>query len=64
MKKLFSKIDTPSKDSGHKDNNFIGKVFTVGRTPAVTIEDVLAEGEFVFKISQFPKENIKLYRLS
>lgn len=43
MKKLFSKIETTGKEGGHKDNHFVGKVFTVGRT-TVTIEDVLAEG--------------------
>lgn len=49
MKKLFSKIDTPGKDASHKDNNFIGKVYNVGRT-TVTIEDVLAEGLFEISV--------------
>ncbi|XP_011501176.1 PREDICTED: probable serine/threonine-protein kinase nek3 [Ceratosolen solmsi marchali] len=42
MKKLFSKIDnTASKEI----NNYIGKVFVVGRH-TVTVEEVLAEGGF------------------
>lgn len=40
MKKLFSKID--KSDSGQQ-NNFVGKVFTVGRY-SVTVEDTIAEG--------------------
>lgn len=41
MKKLFSKIDNTVKET----NNFVGKVFVVGRV-SVTVEDVLAEGKF------------------
>lgn len=48
MKKLFSKIESTSKEGGHKDNHFIGKVFNVGRT-TVTVEDVLAEGMYIYK---------------
>lgn len=51
MKKIFSKFDKNEKLESHHNSSiketssFVGKVFTVGRV-AVTIEDVLAEGEF------------------
>ncbi|CAH0546099.1 unnamed protein product [Brassicogethes aeneus] len=45
MKKLFSKIETKIDNTSREANNFIGKVFTVGRH-TVTVEDVLAEGGF------------------
>ncbi|KAI4470594.1 serine/threonine protein kinase [Holotrichia oblita] len=41
MKKLFSKIDNTAKET----NNYVGKVFTVGRY-TVSVEEVLAEGGF------------------
>lgn len=43
MKKLFSKIETKIDNTSKETNNYIGKVFTVGRL-AVTVEDILAEG--------------------
>lgn len=45
MKKLFSKIETRIDNTSKETNNFIGKVFTVGRQNVV-VEDVLAEGGF------------------
>ncbi|XP_049819668.1 AP2-associated protein kinase 1 isoform X2 [Aethina tumida] len=46
MKKLFSKIETKIDNTSSREvNNFVGKVFTVGRH-TVTVEDVLAEGGF------------------
>nr|XP_022917982.1 AP2-associated protein kinase 1 isoform X2 [Onthophagus taurus] len=45
MKKLFSKIETKIETTGKEVNNFVGKVFTVGRH-TVTVEEVLAEGGF------------------
>lgn len=47
MKKLFSKIETKIDNTSSREvNNFVGKVFTVGRH-TVTVEDVLAEGEML-----------------
>lgn len=43
MKKLFSKIETKIDNTSREGNNYIGKVFTVGRQ-TVTVEDILAEG--------------------
>lgn len=43
MKKLFSKID--SRIDNKEGNNYVGKVFNVGRQ-SVTVEDILAEGGF------------------
>ncbi|KAL3285274.1 hypothetical protein HHI36_019384 [Cryptolaemus montrouzieri] len=45
MKKLLSKIETKIDNTSKETNNFIGKVFTVGRQNVV-VEDVLAEGGF------------------
>ncbi|KAJ8919930.1 hypothetical protein NQ315_006459 [Exocentrus adspersus] len=45
MKKLFSKIETKIDTTSREGNNYIGKVFTVGRQ-TVTVEDILAEGGF------------------
>nr|CAI5855553.1 unnamed protein product [Callosobruchus analis] len=45
MKKLFSKIETKIDNTAREGNNYIGKVFTVGRQ-TVTVEDILAEGGF------------------
>ncbi|KAJ8944739.1 hypothetical protein NQ314_009392 [Rhamnusium bicolor] len=45
MKKLFSKIETKIDNTSREVNNYIGKVFTVGRQ-TVTVEDILAEGGF------------------
>ncbi|XP_044758808.1 AP2-associated protein kinase 1 [Coccinella septempunctata] len=45
MKKLFSKIETKIDNTSKETNNFIGKVFAVGRQNVV-VEDVLAEGGF------------------
>ena len=50
MKKIFSKFDKNEKldNSSHNhsaSNSFVGKVFTVGRV-SVTVEDVLAEGQW------------------
>lgn len=55
MKKIFSKFDKNEKleNSGSNNhttketNNFVGKVFVVGRV-SVTVEDVLAEGKLYF----------------
>lgn len=44
MKKLFSKIETKIDNTAKETNNYVGKVFTVGRL-TVTVEDILAEGE-------------------
>lgn len=58
MKKILSKFErnensrlenphnSSSSSSSNEKNSFVGKVFTVGRV-AVTVEDVLAEGEWV-----------------
>lgn len=43
MKKLFSKIETKIDNTSRESNNYMGKVFTVGRQ-TVTVEDILAEG--------------------
>ncbi|XP_071440568.1 uncharacterized protein Nak [Hetaerina americana] len=45
MKKLFSKIETKIDNTAKEPNNYVGKVFVVGRM-TVTVEDVLAEGGF------------------
>ncbi|XP_073978913.1 numb-associated kinase isoform X1 [Rhodnius prolixus] len=45
MKKLFSKIETKIENTAKETNNYVGKVFLVGRT-SVTVEEVLAEGGF------------------
>jgi AP2-associated kinase len=45
MKKLFSKIETKIDNTSREVNNYVGKVFTVGRQ-TVTVEDILAEGGF------------------
>ncbi|XP_063910148.1 AP2-associated protein kinase 1 [Zophobas morio] len=45
MKKLFSKIETKIETTSREVNNYVGKVFTVGRQ-TVTVEDILAEGGF------------------
>lgn len=42
MKKLFSKIDNTAKET----NNYVGKVFTIGRY-TVSVEEVLAEGMYL-----------------
>lgn len=47
MKKLFSKIETKIDNTSKETNNYVGKVFTVGRV-TVTVEDVLAEGNFLY----------------
>lgn len=44
MKKLFSRFERIDQGAAREANNFVGKVFTVGRT-TVTVEDVIAEGE-------------------
>ncbi|KAG8229576.1 hypothetical protein J437_LFUL009558 [Ladona fulva] len=45
MKRLFSKIETKIDNTAKEPNNYVGKVFVVGRM-TVTVEDVLAEGGF------------------
>ncbi|CAN7938216.1 unnamed protein product [Ixodes hexagonus] len=45
MKKLFSRFERIDQGTAREANNFVGKVFTVGRT-TVTVEDVIAEGGF------------------
>ncbi|CAG9860546.1 unnamed protein product [Phyllotreta striolata] len=50
MKKLFSKIETKIDNTSRESNNYVGKVFTVGRQ-TVTVEDVLAEGGFAMVYS-------------
>ncbi|KAG5899354.1 hypothetical protein JTB14_036843 [Gonioctena quinquepunctata] len=50
MKKLFSKIETKIDNTSREVNNYIGKVFTVGRQ-TVTVEDILAEGGFAIVYS-------------
>ncbi|XP_029840914.2 AP2-associated protein kinase 1 isoform X2 [Ixodes scapularis] len=45
MKKLFSRFERIDQGAAREANNFVGKVFTVGRT-TVTVEDVIAEGGF------------------
>lgn len=51
MKKIFSKFEKNEKieSANRETNSYVGKVFTVGRT-TVTVEDILAEGNFVFSI--------------
>lgn len=44
MKKLFSKIETKIDNTSREVNNYVGKVFTIGRQ-TVTVEDILAEGK-------------------
>lgn len=44
MKKIFKKIEPKNEQVLTKDtNNFVGKVFNVGKT-SVTVEEILAEG--------------------
>nr|XP_023024483.1 uncharacterized protein LOC111512577 [Leptinotarsa decemlineata] len=50
MKKLFSKIETKIDNTSKEVNNYVGKVFTVGRQ-TVTVEDILAEGGFAIVYS-------------
>ncbi|XP_063697673.1 uncharacterized protein LOC134828621 [Culicoides brevitarsis] len=46
MKKIFKKIEPKNEQVLTKDtNNFVGKVFSVGKT-SVTVEEILAEGGF------------------
>lgn len=45
MKKLFSRFERIDQGAAREANNFVGKVFTVGRT-TVTVEEVIAEGGF------------------
>ncbi|XP_077528463.1 numb-associated kinase isoform X2 [Haemaphysalis longicornis] len=45
MKKLFSRFERIDQGAAREANNFVGKVFTVGRH-VVTVEDVIAEGGF------------------
>lgn len=45
MKKLFSKIETKIDNTSREINNYIGKVFTIGKQ-IVTVEDILAEGKY------------------
>lgn len=52
MKKLFSKIETKIDNTVKEPNSYIGKAFTVGRM-TVTVEDVLAEGKIMSKVSVF-----------
>lgn len=47
MKKLFSKIETKIDNTAKETNNYIGKVFTIGRL-TVTVEETLAEGSPIF----------------
>lgn len=47
MKKLFSKIETKIDNTTKETNNYIGKVFTIGRL-TVTVEETLAEGTSTF----------------
>lgn len=44
MKKLFSKIETKIDNTSRESNNYVGKVFQVGRQ-TVTVEEILAEGK-------------------
>lgn len=47
MKKLFSKIETkidPSQKESKGGQSLVGKVFQVGKQNAVTVEDIIAEG--------------------
>ena len=43
MKRLLSKIETKIDTTSKETNNYVGKVFQVGRT-SVTVEEILAEG--------------------
>lgn len=45
MKRLLSKIETKIDNTSKETNNYVGKVFQVGRT-TVTVEEILAEGGF------------------
>lgn len=47
MKKIFSKFEKNEKieNANRETCNYVGKVFTVGRT-TVTVEDILAEGKY------------------
>ena len=48
MKKLFSKIETkidPPKES-KGGQSLVGKVFQIGKHNTVTVEDIIAEGNF------------------
>ncbi|XP_065294030.1 AP2-associated protein kinase 1 isoform X3 [Dermacentor albipictus] len=45
MKKLFSRFERIDQGAAREANNFVGKVFTVGRH-TVAVEDVIAEGGF------------------
>ncbi|CAH1407984.1 unnamed protein product [Nezara viridula] len=45
MKRLLSKIETKIDTTSKETNNYVGKVFQVGRT-SVTVEEILAEGGF------------------
>lgn len=51
MKKIFKKIDHKSEASGTSKEpcNYLGKTFVVGKI-TVTVEDILAEGEWLLYI--------------
>lgn len=53
MKKLFSRFERIDQGAAREANNFVGKVFTVGRH-TVTVEDVIAEGESRLLFSTHP----------
>lgn len=58
MKKLFSKIETKIENTAKETNNYVGKVFLVGRT-SVTVEEVLAEGNLLNLTSILINRNIR-----
>lgn len=61
MKKIFSKFEKNEKieNTVSKEiNNYVGKVFVVGRV-SVTVEDVLAEGNVYIIYCKKKKKNTK-----
>lgn len=62
MKRLFSKIETKIDNTTRESNNVIGKVFNVGRQ-TVTVEDVLAEGEYFQQKTNRVTEKCLLHNL-
>jgi hypothetical protein len=57
MKKLFSKIETKIDNTSREVNNYVGKVFTVGRQ-TVTVEDILAEGNVISRGRMTPSDRM------
>ncbi|XP_077504180.1 numb-associated kinase isoform X1 [Amblyomma americanum] len=58
MKKLFSRFERIDQGAAREANNFVGKVFTVGRH-TVTVEDVIAEGGFAIVFLVKGSNNVK-----